>query len=285
MNRPVAHLVGVLGWPLDHTLSPTIHNAAFRRLDLDWIYLPFPVPPESLGDALKGMRALGLRGANVTMPHKESVVAHLDALSGDAEELGAVNTIQEVGGRLIGHNTDVDGFTAFLASDAGLSMEGKSALVMGAGGAARAIVRSLDHTGATEIVVACRDVAKAAWVDELSGKARAVGWADAEEAAGVKDLVVNATPLGLGGEDALPGARFHRGQAVVDLIYSAGNTPLVTRARAAGADGWGGLGMLVHQAIASFRIWTGQDPPAQVMSAAALHALGGIRHKRDDTDS
>lgn len=281
MTRTAAHLTGIVGWPLEHTLSPTIHNAAFRRLGLEWVYLPFPVPPEDLGAAVAGLRALGARGANVTMPHKEAVIEHLDGLSGDAETLGAVNTIQEVGGRLIGHNTDVDGFAGFLTSDAGLEIEGSTALVLGAGGAARAVVKALDDLGASAIAVACRDHRKGALVAAISARAELLAWDQASDRTGVCDLIVNSTPLGMLGEEALPGAHFRRGQAVVDLVYGKGNTPLVTQARSEGADAWGGLGMLVHQASASFRIWTGQDPPIQVMSAAAIHALGGIRHKRD----
>lgn len=281
MTRSAAHFAGILGWPLEQTLSPIMHNAAFRKLGIDWVYLRFPVPPESLGAAVAGLRTLGARGANVTMPHKEAAIDHLDALSGDAERLGAVNTIQEVGGRLVGHNTDVDGFTGFLIADAGLQVEGKTALVLGAGGAARAIVKSLDDLGAAAIRVACRDEAKGAAVAEIASRTSLIGWGEAPDHVGRCDLIVNATPLGSRGEDALPDAVFRPGQAVVDIVYGPGNTPLVTRARAAGAEAWGGLGMLVHQAVASFRIWTGQDPPANVMSAAAIHELGGIRHKRD----
>src|SRR3712207_5801878 len=113
--RVSSNFVGVLGWPLDHTLSPPIHAAAFRHLGMDWIYLAWPVPPEDLAAAVGGLRALGALGANVTMPHKETVIEHLDEISGDARAVGAVNTIQRIGDRLIGHNTDVDGFREFLS--------------------------------------------------------------------------------------------------------------------------------------------------------------------------
>ncbi|MDQ3952078.1 MAG: shikimate dehydrogenase, partial [Actinomycetota bacterium] len=148
--------VGILGWPLEHTLSPVIHNVAFRRASLDWTYLSWPVEPPLLGDAVGGLRALGAIGANVTMPHKEAVTEHLDEVSGDAREVGAVNTIQRLGHRLVGHNTDVDGFAEFLSGDAGFDPRGKSALVLGAGGAARAVVKALDSLGAAEITVAGR---------------------------------------------------------------------------------------------------------------------------------
>lgn len=271
--RSFSGFVGVIGWPLEHTLSPVIHNAAFRSLGIDWVYLALPVAPESLGDAIAGFRALGFMGVNVTMPHKETVIPHLDEISGDARSVGAVNTIQHIGGRLIGHNTDVDGFREFLLSDAGADVRGKSGLVLGAGGAARAVVKALADLGAGEILIAARRREQSENLVSLGpGIATAVTWEEAATRATSADVIVNATPLG-GDGGPLPDASFHAEQLVVDLVYDPPNTPLVEQAKAQGADGWGGLGMLVHQAAASFRIWTGQEPPIEVMSAAALHAV------------
>lgn len=267
--------VGILGWPLDHTLSPPIHNAAFRRLGLDWVYLSFPVPPESLGEAVAGLRALGARGANVTMPHKEAVVDHLDELSGDAEILGAVNTIQPLGGRLIGHNTDIQGFMEFLRNDAGFDPSGRTALVLGSGGAARAVVKGLSDAGAEKVTVAARSAERARAVAGVGRATGTLDWEDALREVTGSDLVVNATPLGMRGENPLPGADFRPGQAVMDLVYEPPTTPLVHSARSLGADAWGGLGMLVQQAAAAFRIWTGREPPVEAMSAAAIHKLAG----------
>ncbi|MDQ3916820.1 MAG: shikimate dehydrogenase [Actinomycetota bacterium] len=267
--------VGILGWPLEHTLSPVIHNVGFRRVGLDWTYLSWPVEPRLLGDAVRGLRALGARGANVTMPHKETVIEHLDELSGDARDVGAVNTIQRVGDRLVGHNTDVDGFAEFLAGDAGCDARGKRALVLGAGGAARAVVRALDGLGVAEVCVAARSPEKAGALGELARRApvRVEEWANAAKVAGDADVVVNATPLGAAGEHALRGAELRPEQCIVDLLYVPPSTPLVEAARAAGAQAWGGLGMLVRQAAASFTIWTGQAAPLEAMSAAAIHAI------------
>jgi shikimate dehydrogenase len=275
--RPGGSFLGVLGWPLEHTLSPTIHNAAFRRMGIDCVYYAWPVPPEELDDAIRGIRALGALGANVTMPHKQAVVEHLDEISGDAQALGAVNTIQRYGGKLIGHNTDVDGFREFLEGDSGVSIAGRKALVLGAGGAARAVVKALADGGATSVTVAARDPEKGTEAAKLASVGEAIEWSLAERATGEANLIVNATPLGSDGENPLPGAPFHSGQVVVDLLYRPPTTALVRAARGAGAQGWGGLGMLVHQAAASFRIWTGQEPALPVMSAAALHAIGGGR--------
>ena len=263
----------MFGWPLTFTLSPAIHSAAFRACGVDWIYLSFPVPPESLPEAVAGSRALGMMGANVTMPHKEAVIDLLDDLSGDARAIGAVNTIQRIGDRLIGHNTDVDGFAEFLQGDAGLDVVGREVVVLGAGGAARAVVRALDALGAHRVVVAARETSKARRLEGLVERAEVdtIGF-DAVPASGW-DAIVNCTPLGMNGEDAGVGLELGPGQAVIDLVYWPPQTPLLERARAAGAQAWGGLGMLVRQAAASFTIWTGQDPPLETMSAVALHAL------------
>lgn len=265
--------VGVLGWPLEFTLSPAIHAAAFRRSGLDWIYLAWPVPPDRLADAVAGLRALSAMGANVTIPHKETVVPLLDEISGDARKVGAVNTIQVVGDKLIGHNTDIDGFREFVVGDAGVSVGGRSVLVLGAGGAARAVVAAAADLGAGEIVVAARRVAQGADVIRLvatSSSARSEGWERVGELIGHADIVVNATPVG----DPVPEAAWRDGQVAIDLVYHPPITPFMESARAGGAVAWGGLGMLIRQAAASFRIWTGQDPPLGVMSAAALHAIG-----------
>jgi shikimate dehydrogenase len=267
--------VGVLGWPLDHTLSPAIHNAAFRSAGLDWVYLAWPVPPDSLAGAIVGLRALGAAGANVTMPHKRAVTDHLDLLSEDAAALGAVNTIQRVGEQMLGHNTDAAGFRDFLDQDAGARAAGRPALVLGAGGSARAVVKALADLGAGPISVAARDPASGAEVAAIGG-ARYIAWEGAPEAVAESAIVVNATPVGMNGrDDPIPGAGFRPGHVVVDLIYSPPTTPLMARARSQGADVWGGLGMLVRQAADSFLIWTGRQPSLETMSAAAVRAIGG----------
>ena len=276
MTRSASRFVGILGWPLEHTLSPVIHNVAFRAVGLDWTYLAFPVPPERLSDAIAGLRALGSAGANVTMPHKQTVIPLLDGISGDARAVGAVNTIQRLGDRLIGHNTDVDGFREFVSEEAGVAVRGTSCVVLGAGGAARAIVRALEELGVGEVSVVARreEAAESVAGSARPGFARAAPWERARALAEASGVIVNCTPLGMRGEDVLPGASFHEGQLVVDLIYQPPTTPLLDNARAAGAVAWGGLGMLVLQAAASFGIWTGQDPPTDVMSAAAVRAIG-----------
>ena len=268
-------------------MSPAIHNAAFRRLGLNWIYLAFPVHPSDLRGAVEGLAALGAAGTNVTMPHKETVVDLMNGLSEEALVAGAVNTIDFSSGRAVGHNTDVTGFASFLAEDTGFSSSGSSALVLGAGGAARAVVAALDATGVKSVTVAGRMPDKARAVAGIVRRAETnvVALEDAAALAGRCDLVVNATPVGAGGEDVLAGADFSPGQVVIDLLYDPPATPLIARARAAGAEAWSGLGHLVHQAGDSFRIWTGAEPPLEVMSAAALRNLGSRRGEAEPNDS
>jgi shikimate dehydrogenase len=278
-KRDASHFVGVLGWPLEVTLSPLMHNVAFRQLGLDWVYLRWPVAPADLGDAVGGLRSLGAQGANVTMPHKTAIVGHLDELDADAASIGAVNTVRRSGNRLIGHNTDVGGFEEFLVEDAGWRPRGARALVLGAGGAARAVVRALANLEAGDITVAARRGEAAREVSALAstGSDRVVSHVDWDDAAdGVKgvDLVVNATPIGMAGEALLDRAAFNSSQCVVDLIYSPPTTALIEHARADGASGWGGVGMLVRQAAASFALWTGRQAPLEAMSAAAIRGIG-----------
>jgi shikimate dehydrogenase len=266
----------VLGWPLRHTLSPSIHTAAFKALGLEWVYLAWPVPPDALGPALGGLRALGCAGANITMPHKQTALAHLDEVSPEARDIGAVNTIECRPGWLVGHNTDTYGLAEFLTSDAGVTAHGKPALVLGAGGAARAVVKALERLGASAIEVAARNRRAAAEVAALGPHDRcsAIEWDDAPDAAEAAEIVVNATPLGANGERLLVDLPWRSSQVVVDLVYDPPSTPLVKAARAGGAGAWGGIGMLVHQAAGALRVWTGLEPPLEVMSAAAIRAIG-----------
>ncbi len=253
-----------------------MHNAAFEALGLDWVYLAFDVAPGRVVDALAGMRALGIAGLSVTIPHKEAAAAAVDRRSTLAGALGAVNTVVlEAGGALRGENTDGPGFLRALRDDEGFDVATKRCLVIGAGGAARAVVRALADAGAAEVVVANRTRERAEAVVALAPGCARVG-VPAE--AGEADLIVNATPVGMAGggaEDALPVDPVHLGpgQLVVDLVPNPAITPLIDRARAQGAVATNGLGMLVHQAAIAFRMWTGVDPPVAVMSAAALDEL------------
>ena len=268
------HTVGVIGWPVAHSLSPAIHNAAFADLGMSWTYVPLPVEPGRLPAALDGLVALGFSGANVTMPHKTEAAALCDVRSEDAERLAAANTLVVEAGELHGHNTDAPGFDRFLRRDAGFDPAGRSALLFGAGGAARAVALALAGGGLASLVVALREPARDAELREaLEGLPAKIQTVAFDEAAGVTvDLVVNATPLGAHRE-RLPVPSVGPGQLVVDLLYRPSMTPLLADARASGAAAFGGLGLLLHQAALSFELWTGTPAPLEVMSAAALGAL------------
>jgi len=270
---------GVIGTPIRHSLSPAIFNAAFTAAGLDWAYLAFEVPEGAAGLALGGMRALGLDGLSVTMPHKAAVLDGLDELSPDAEALGAVNCISRHGALLRGDNTDGPGLVDSLRIDDGIDPHGLRCAIVGAGGAGRAVARALAAAGASVVVVnRSADAAERAVV--LAGGTARVG--RPEEVADV-DLVVNATPLGMGvvvstaGEsEPLPVdvERLGDGQIIVDLVYHPAVTPLLSAVRERGLRGINGLGMLIHQAAHAFRLWTSEEAPLEAMSAAAVAALG-----------
>jgi len=266
--------VGVIGWPVERSLSPLIHNTAFIAMEMNWVYVPMPVPPEALPAALAGMAALGFAGANVTMPHKTQAAALADEVSDDARRLNAVNTLVVNAGGLAGHNTDAPGFDRFLRRDAGFDASGRRALLFGAGGAARACALALARAGLVHLTVALREPARAAALlaalDGLDLDVEVIAMAEA--VASEVDLVINATPLGTHDEELpLPSLGFE--SLVVDLLYRPAVTPIQRTAREAGAAAFGGLGLLLHQAALSFELWTGREPPLDAMSAAALAEL------------
>ncbi len=273
------HVVGVIGWPVAHSLSPAIHNAAFAALGLDWVYVPLPVAPGSLRAAADGLVATGFRGANVTMPHKTESAGLADELSDEAQRLDAVNTFVVAGDRLLGHNTDAPGFDRFLRHDAGFEPQGRTALLFGAGGAARAVALALGLAGMEVLQVAVREPGRAAdLIDSVEGTGTRVEVVAFDAAEGLRaDLVVNATPLGADGRSCPPLPVLDAGVLVVDLLYAPTQTPLQIAAREAGAETFGGLGLLLHQAALSFELWTGTPAPVDVMSAAALSILADRR--------
>jgi shikimate dehydrogenase len=269
-------LVGVLGHPVGHSLSPRIHNAAFRAQGVDMVYLAFEVRPEQLGSAVEGLRALRIRGANVTVPHKEAVMGLLDIVDPVASRIGAVNTIVNDEGRLFGYNTDVAGFLTALRSLQPGGARDLSCLVEGAGGAARAVVAALVEDGARVVWVHARTFERAA---ALCTSASAWGETACEailgdrlaEIAHTADLIINATPVGLSAsvkESAVPVDILHSRHVVMDLAYGSRPTALVEAARAKGAVATDGKEMLVMQAASSYRLWTGLEPPLDTMRSS-----------------
>ena len=265
-------LAAVIGSPVRHSLSPALHNAAFAAAGLDWAFLAFEVADGDAPAALMGMRALGIAGLSVTMPHKTAVAALVDEASPTARLLDAVNCVARDEGRLIGHNTDGAGFVASLVVDHGIDPSGMRIVVLGAGGAARAVIQALADAGAGDIAVVNRSPARAAMAARLAGHVGRLGEeADLRRA----DLVVNATPVGMGDVGVLPmdAALIRRGMIVADLVYRPLVTPLLAAADAAGAVTVDGLGMLTHQAALAFTLWTGELAPVAAMATAVRSQL------------
>lgn len=274
-------LVGLIGWPVSHSVSPAMHNAAYRELGLaNWFYVPMPVSTTSVKDAVMGLRALGFLGANVTVPHKEAVVPFLDELGDSARAIGAVNTIVvEEDGRMIGHNTDADGFIADL-KERGIVVHDRHAVVLGAGGSARAIVYALLKHDCKKLTILNRTKAKA---DELAysfGRMFLKAHIDTdvlEKKIDSCDLVINTTSLGMaatkGSSPWRDDLSFTREQVIYDLIYNPKQTLLLQKATHDGACALNGLGMLVQQGALAFEMWTKRKAPAALMRAAAEEAL------------
>ncbi len=255
---------GVIGWPIDHSLSPSMHNAAFRALGMDWAYLAFPIHPDHLPHAVTGLFEAGCAGLNVTIPHKNAVAACCAELSPAAEAIGAVNTLVPLpGGGIQGDNTDADGFLRALDEAAPVAVDGHDVLLIGAGGAGRAVAHALRGRGA-RLRVANRTEAKAAQLGEPVPFTREA----MEEAASTAALVVNATSLGMGSDDVppeLPIDALDHGAVAFDLVYRTEPTPWLQAAAARGARTVDGTGMLLHQGAAAFTQWTGVEPPLDAM--------------------
>lgn len=284
-------LVGLMGWPVGHSLSPAMHNAAFNELGMDWLYLLFPVRPGEVEQALKGLVALNFVGCNVTVPHKEAAKRAADELSESARIIGAVNCIHIQEGRLFASNTDATGFSKSL-QEAGCHPQGMRVAVLGAGGSSRAVVYALARAGAESVVVINRTLERAAvLVEDMADlfPGGALRFEPRTREAFVKlgdkvDLVVNTTSMGMvphvtacpWPEDVpMPANAFY-----YDLVYNPLETVFLARARAVGATGVDGLGMLLHQGVAAFEMWTGQPAPLEVMRQALYgqaSQLGAMR--------
>ena len=268
-------VVGIFGDPVDHSLSPRMHNAAFRALELDYAYVPFRPTTRTIGAAVEAIRALGLVGVNITVPFKGDVIPHLDRVSDAARAAGAVNTIVNRDGTLLGDNTDVPGFSAALAA-AGFRVRGKRALVIGAGGAARGVVYALLAGGAAEVVVANRTRARAADLAKVFASDKARLRLESLDALvdtaflATRELVVNSTSVGLhGGEFLDYAARATPARCVhFDVAYREGLTPFLKLARAARRPLVDGRHMLLHQGALAFRLFTGKKAPLEVMARA-----------------
>jgi len=265
-------IFGIFGYPVEHTFSPSMHNAAFSKLGIDACYVPFAVNPDTLDDAAKAIIPLGLHGLNVTVPHKEKIIPYLDELTEEAQLIGAVNTIEIKDRKLIGHNTDGRGFLRSLREDAKFNPKGKCFLFIGSGGAARAVGFSLALAGAKEIVFYDVDLHKAnALAQDINQKtgadAKIISGDLLAESAADSDCLVNATPLGLKKTDPLPLEidSVLKKHLVCDLVYNPPETRFLKAAKKKGAKRLSGLGMLLYQGVIAFEIWTGKKAPVVIM--------------------
>lgn len=270
-------LIGLIGWPVSHSFSPAMHNAALAALGLNWIYVPLPVHPANIAGALRGLPALGFRGVNVTVPHKQAVMPFLHEISPAARAIGAVNTIliDQENGRLSGSNTDWRGFLADLAA-LEVELDGRDCLVLGAGGSARGIVYGLNQAQG-RVVIMARRVEQARQLAADMGEESVQTIRPLEQLGEVAaelnaPLIINTTPLGMSPNfegspwpDEVP---IPAGSFVYDLVYNPIETRLMRQAAAAGCRTSNGLGMLLRQGAASLSLWTGLEPDLAIMKEA-----------------
>lgn len=277
-----AELVGALGYPIAENPTGVMQEAAFAAVGLNWRYLLFEVKPDNLDDAIRGVRALSMKGINLTIPHKVAVMALLDDIAPDAKVIGAVNTVYREGDRLIGANTDGKGFLRGLRDEAGIDPQGKRVAVLGAGGAARAITFELAFAGASELIVINRSVERGqGLVDALrrdtSTAVQFIPWSSTCIVPATIDILVNAASIGLYPDvDALPDISLDQARSdlfVCDVIPNPPDTRLMQLARARGLRTLNGLSMLVHQGTIGFELWTGQTAPEAVMKDALRKAF------------
>lgn len=271
-------LIGLLGYPISHSLSPAMHNAGFARLCLDYAYLTFDTKEDNLADVITAMRVLNVRGFNVTMPNKKSVLPLLDEVTPEAQMIGSVNTVLHENGRLIGYNTDGKGYVHALL-EKGVFVKGQRIIMVGAGGAARSVAIQLAVDGAAEIVILNRTLDKAVDICNIIQKnlpackaqALALDKSVLKEKLDGADILINCTGLGMHpNEDKSivtdPGM-LHRGLIVSDLVYKPSKTKLLQVAEEAGCKAINGLGMMIWQGAEAFKIWTGVDLPVDYIKS------------------
>jgi len=275
-------IVRLIGYPVEHSKSPLMHNAAFQSLGLDFVYVLLSVKAPDLKEAVTDLRASNVAGANVTIPYKEEVIKYLDEITPEAMFIGAVNTIHNREGKLIGYNTDGQGFITSLLTDGKIKLEGQRVFLIGAGGAGKAVAVKLAERGVERLVITDKIGER---TEALVGRLRenipdcpvyAVAMASKEFAEAISEstLLINATPVGMNEGDpcVIDPDYLHKDLLIYDVVYNR-ETPLVEEARKRGIKALGGIGMLIHQGAASFEIWTGQKAPVEVMKNKILEEL------------
>jgi len=274
-------VVGVMGYPVEHSLSPAMHNAAFEALNMDWIYVPLLTPPENVQEAIAGLRAMSFRGANITVPLKELIPPLMDELSEVAKQIGAVNTVcHREDGTLYGTSTDGIGFLRSLETESVSLGEYLEVVVLGTGGSARAVANALIQVGAKVTVVSRHRDRAAQMLWELGAEAHALQYTDPAVVGAMQraKVLVNTTPLGLYPNveemPPVPLEGLHPDMLVYDLVYNPPVSRLLREAQKRGCATLNGVKMLVYQGAESFRLWTGQYPPVDVMEQVVRKALG-----------
>jgi shikimate dehydrogenase len=278
-------LLGVIGYPIKHSLSPVMHNAAIEHLGVDYAYVPLAINPEHLSTAITGLGVIGWQGFNVTIPHKQTIIRHLAEISPTAQAVGAVNTVWRTETGWAGDNTDITGFITPLRLHK-KNWPNAVAIVLGCGGAARAVVAGLQQLEVGEIWVVGRDVDKlaqfqASWKNSpLTVAVRVCGWEQLEQLLPQANLVVNCTPIGMAPQQTsspLSAAQITKlplSAIVYDLIYTPRPTELLKMASDHGCDAIDGLEMLIYQGAAALKIWIGKEAPVDIMRQAVLHHSG-----------
>jgi len=277
--KATTDIYGIFGHPVKHSLSPDMHNSAFNALGLNSVYVAFDIDPENIEEAARAIRVMGIKGINITIPHKQTIIPFLDEVSPDAKLTGAVNTVKNENGKLSGFNTDVGGFLRAIREDLDFSPEGKTLFLIGAGGAARAVLSAFCLNGGEVVYITDIIGDKATGLanqfkanfqnitfetvdmenqDTISGKFKE------------SDILVNASPAGMDGIGTLdiPLSSLNKNAVVYDLVYKPPDTKLLIDAKELGHKASGGLSMLLYQGAESFEIWTGEDAPVHVMKKA-----------------
>ncbi|MBI3813575.1 MAG: shikimate dehydrogenase [Nitrospinae bacterium] len=279
------NILGIIGYPIGHSLSPLMHNTAIKHLGLDYIYLPFEVKKEDIALAVGGVKGLGIKGINVTIPYKETVIPYLDGMDESAGLIGAVNTIKLEGDKLKGYNTDGMGFLQSIKIDAQEDVKGKKVILFGAGGAARAIAIQIALEGAEEIIIANRTIEKGEKLTEyINKKLKAQSSKLKAQSSKLKaqieyfrkaDIIVNTTSVGMKSSDTplFPYNYISDRHLICDIVYRPLETDLLREASKRGAKILNGLGMLIYQGSLSFKIWTGYEMPVEVVRKTLMEEL------------
>lgn len=269
----------IIGDPINHSLSPALHNAAFNSLGLDHSYIAFRVPKDELADAIISLRSINIAGFNVTMPHKAEIIKFLDTLDSTVERARAVNTVYNNNGKFEAFNTDIIGFITPL-HNRNVNFNGMTVLLLGAGGTAQAVVAALaEEKGISKIYISSRNKVKRENLAEVATRIGlecvTLGETEIHEFSPLSDMIINATPVGMGGE-ASPVSSKHisKDSIVYDIVYRPLNTHLISNAKKANAQVVYGYEMLLEQAVAAFKIWTGISPPVEAMKKALFGGFG-----------